>query len=122
MLCPDIMGLRPLFDTMAERLAAENGWVVCARAFPGHEAMPLDGAPRLGRATSTTTPCWPTLARPPTPPALRRRSGILGFCMGGMYTFKASATGRFHRAVSFYGMIRMPEQWRSATQAEPSTS
>src|SRR3954454_56642 len=24
-LCPDIMGLRPLFDTMAERLAEENG-------------------------------------------------------------------------------------------------
>jgi dienelactone hydrolase len=27
-------------------------------------------------------------------------------------------TGRFHRAVSFYGMIRMPEQWRSPTQAD----
>ncbi|MGZ4785056.1 MAG: dienelactone hydrolase family protein, partial [Acidimicrobiales bacterium] len=46
------------------------------------------------------------------------RVGILGFCMGGMWALKASMTGRFHRAVSFYGMIRMPEQWRSETQAD----
>ena len=37
---------------------------------------------------------------------------ILGFCMGGMYALKAAATGRFDRAVAFYGMIRVPEAWR----------
>ena len=44
---------------------------------------------------------------------------VLGFCMGGMVSLKAAATGRFDRAVSFYGMIRLPEAWRSPTMAEP---
>ena len=34
--------------------------------------------------------------------------------MGGMWTLKAATTGRFDRAVPFYGMIRNPENWRSA--------
>ena len=45
---------------------------------------------------------------------------MLGFCMGGMYALKAAATGRFDRAVAFYGMIRVPEGWRGPTTlAEP---
>ena len=45
---------------------------------------------------------------------------MLGFCMGGMYALKAAATGRFDRAVAFYGMIRVPEDWRRARRrAEP---
>ena len=39
--------------------------------------------------------------------------GVLGFCMGGMFALKAAGAGRFDRAVAFYGMIRMPEHWRS---------
>ena len=35
---------------------------------------------------------------------------VLGFCMGGMYALKAAATDRFDRAVSFYGMVRVPER------------
>ena len=38
----------------------------------------------------------------------------MGFCMGGMQTLKAAATGRFARAVAFYGMIRLPEAWAGA--------
>ena len=34
--------------------------------------------------------------------------------MGGMYTLKAAGTGRFDRAVAFYGMIRVPEHWQGA--------
>jgi carboxymethylenebutenolidase len=45
--------------------------------------------------------------------------GVIGFCMGGMFTFKAAGTGRFHRAVGFYGMIRVPEQWRGPNTIEP---
>ncbi len=45
--------------------------------------------------------------------------GVIGFCMGGAITFKAAATGRFRRAVGFYGMIRLPETWRSPRLAEP---
>ena len=35
-LAPDIMGLRPLFDDLCARLAADHGWAVCApEPFPG---------------------------------------------------------------------------------------
>jgi carboxymethylenebutenolidase len=40
------------------------------------------------------------------------RVSVLGFCMGGYYTFKAAATGRFDAAVAYYGMLRTPEGWR----------
>ncbi len=45
--------------------------------------------------------------------------GLIGFCMGGMYTLKAAGTGRFQRCVAFYGMIRVPEGWQSETQRSP---
>ena len=37
---------------------------------------------------------------------------VLGFCMGGYYTFKAAAADRFDAAVAFYGMLRTPDAWR----------
>ncbi|HEV7525418.1 MAG TPA: dienelactone hydrolase family protein, partial [Acidimicrobiia bacterium] len=40
------------------------------------------------------------------------RVSVLGFCMGGYYTFKAAALDRFDAAVSFYGMVRTPDAWR----------
>ena len=44
-LAPDIMGLRPLFDALCDRLAREHGWVVCApEPFAGHEDW-TDGKP-----------------------------------------------------------------------------
>jgi len=45
--------------------------------------------------------------------------GVLGFCMGGMFTLKAAGTGRFDGAVPFYGMIHVPEQWQQAGNADP---
>jgi len=39
------------------------------------------------------------------------RVSVLGFCMGGHYTFKAASTGRFDSAVAFYGMLRTPDAW-----------
>ena len=38
--------------------------------------------------------------------------------MGGMYTMKAAATGRFDRAAPFYGMIRVPEAWTGPKQRD----
>src|SRR4029077_18323376 len=40
-----------------------------------------------------------------------REVAVLGFCMGGMQVLKAAATGRFDRAVAFYGMVVPPESW-----------
>lgn len=116
---PDIMGLRPLFDDMVDRLAADTGWAVCsAEPFAGHTDWTIEermngGVPQIGDerilgdvvAAADATGC--------------ESVGVLGFCMGGMFTFKAAATGRFDRAVAFYGMIRLPEAWRGPTVGEP---
>lgn len=112
-IAPDVMGLRPLFDEMAHRLANEQRWgVVAVEPFPGPEAdlaLPdrlqhridaerltndlLLGADLVQERTGAT------------------HVGIIGFCMGGMNVFRTAGTGRFGRAVAFYGMIRPPEPW-----------
>jgi carboxymethylenebutenolidase len=110
-LATDIMGLRPLFDDLCARLAREHGWVVCApEPFAGNEgwsiedrmahARELDDERQVGDlvAAADRTGC--------------ERTAVIGFCMGGMFALKAAGAGRFDRAVSFYGMIRVPEGWR----------
>jgi carboxymethylenebutenolidase len=110
-LVPDIMGLRPLFDDLCASLAREHGWAVCAiEPFAGQEGMPLEErlqAPLdLDRvigdlaAAADATEC--------------DRVAVMGFCMGGMQTFRAAGTGRYDRAVSFYGMIQPPPQWSTS--------
>jgi carboxymethylenebutenolidase len=117
-IAPDIGGLRPLFDDLCARLAAEQAWAVCAvEPFPGREDLvledrlaavrDLDDERQLGDLVAAVD----VLGVEPV--------GVLGFCMGGMYALKAAGTGRFDRAVSFYGMIRVPEQWRGQGHAEP---
>lgn len=118
MVVPDIGGLRPLFDELVARLAAEQGWTVCAfEPWPGREHLSieerleavgtLEDERMLGDAAAAAdaTACGVV--------------GITGFCMGGMYTLKAAGTGRFDRAAAFYGMIRVPERWQGPSQAEP---
>ena len=39
--------------------------------------------------------------------------------MGGMYCFKSARSDRFKKIVSFYGMIKIPDAWKSPTQGEP---
>ena len=115
---PDMGGLRPLFDDLVARLAKDQGWAVCAfEPWAGRESLTvperleavgsLDDARILGDASAAAdaTGC--------------DRVGVIGFCMGGMYTLKAAGAGRFDRAAAFYGMVRVPDQWRSPTQSEP---
>ena len=117
-LIPDLMGLRPLFDDHVARLAVEQGWTVCApQVFPGREDLAAEE--RMAAvcelideqvladvsAAAGATECETVV--------------ITGFCMGGMYTIKAAATGQFHRAAAFYGMIRLPDHWRGPGQGEP---
>jgi carboxymethylenebutenolidase len=120
-LFPDIFGLRPLFDDMAARLAADNGWAVCVvEPFPGQNLPGIDerfdAVPRLedDRLISDAKTAAAELTK--------RGSGrvaVMGFCMGGMYAYKAAGSGPFDRAVSFYGMIRVPAAWRAAHQGDP---
>ena len=114
---PDIMGLRPLFDDLAAQLSNRHGWAVAAvEPFPGRESMTLDERmPAMAtldddRQVADLVAAADELDIEPV--------GILGFCMGGMYTMKAAASGRFDRAAPFYGMIRVPEAWRGPAQRD----
>ncbi len=117
-LIPDIGGLRPLFDDLCARLAAEHGWVVVApEPWPGWEHLALDD--RLEQVGSIDDGAILADCRAAADVTGVEPVAVLGFCMGGMFALKAAGTGRFDRAVSFYGMIRVPDQWRSAGQGEP---
>jgi carboxymethylenebutenolidase len=115
-LAPDIGGLRPLFDDLCARLAAEHGWTVCApEPFPGQEGLPLEERLSMPKDDGR-------MVRDLVEAADRtgcEQVAVLGFCMGGSLAFKAAGTGRFDRAIAFYGMIRTPEAWRSPTTVEP---
>jgi carboxymethylenebutenolidase len=120
-LHPDIGGLRPLFDDLCARLAADNGWAVCApEPFPGQESMALEERMAAAAALDDETHLADLLAAADLlADRGAERLAVMGFCMGGMYAFKAAGTGRFDKAVSFYGMIRVPENWRGSGQGEP---
>ncbi len=117
-LFPDIMGLRPLFDDMCRQLATDHGWVVCApEPFPGQEDLLVDE--RLAAMAEFSDEKLRADALAAADATGCRDVGAIGFCMGGMLAFKAAASGRFHRAAGFYGMIRLPEAWRGVSLAEP---
>ncbi len=118
-VAPDIFGLRPLFDDLAARIASEEQVVVCAvEPFPGQD-LPLDVEPRFAAVPALQdTDVLRDLADAADITGAER-VGLIGFCMGGMYAFKAAGLGRFDRIVSFYGMIRVPETWRSDGHREP---
>lgn len=123
---PDIGGLRPLFSDLCRRLAT-HGFAVCATEpfarVPAGERDQLDLEARMGQVSGLSDDLQVG--------DLERAAdflvvtddvagmAVMGFCMGGMYTLKAAARGRFDRAVAFYGMVRLPEGWRGPGQGEP---
>jgi hypothetical protein len=118
-ITPDIFGLRPLFDDMVSRLASVWSMTVCAvEPFPG-----LD----LGDEVEARFAAVPSLDDDVHLRDLVEAAdatgcdtvGLLGFCMGGMYCFKAARSDRFSKIASFYGMIRLPEAWKGPGQGEP---
>ncbi len=123
-LHPDVLGIRPLFDDLCRRLATHGFAVLAPEAFnlvPDHEH--LDATARMERVKDLEDGIQlGNLERAADSLVVHddvSEVAILGFCMGGMYALKVSGTGRFDRAVSFYGMIRVPEAWRGPEQGEP---
>ena len=120
-IAPDIFGLRPLYDDMVQRFSDE--WqmsVIAVEPFPGMNLGPeiearqaavpqLDDEEKLRDQLEAADVLQCDTV------------GLIGFCLGGMYAFKAARNDRFTRIVSFYGMIALPEAWRSPTQGEPLT-
>ncbi|MGH9157056.1 MAG: dienelactone hydrolase family protein [Acidimicrobiales bacterium] len=113
-LAPDIMGLRPLFDDLCQQLSATHGWAVCApEPFPGREHLPA-GQRQIG--SNDDDAVLGDLAAAADLMGVEPLC-VLGFCQGGMWALKASGTGRFSRAVSFYGMIRV--DWARPGHGQP---
>jgi len=118
-IAPDIYGLRPLYDDMVATFATEwNMNVIAVEPFPGvalgddlqqrYAAVPtLDDNRHLNDLLLAADELGTDTV------------GLMGFCMGGMYCFKSARSSRFARIASFYGMISLPEPWKSPTQAEP---
>ena len=120
---PDIFGLRPLFDEHVQRFATEWGMTTVAI-----EPFPVSAIGReLGADLDGSFAAVPTLSDADKFRDLNEAAdatgcatvGMIGFCMGGMYCFKAAAMKRFTRIASFYGMIRLPDAWRGEGQGEP---
>ena len=122
MLHPDIMGVRPLFDDLCRRLAT-HGFAVCAPEPFARAPVDVRGRRRSdGAAWAYVTQLDDDLQLGDLEAAADylvvhddvREVAVLGFCMGGMQVLKAAATGRFDRAVAFYGMIRAARRTGSA--------
>ena len=119
-IVPDILGRRQLFSEMAEKMAMTRAWNVIVvepfrrRAFASlgrddrNAAMPeISDDDVVGDMVEAAN-------RLEVEPV-----GCIGFSMGGMYALKASASHRFDRIVSFYGMVRVPDDWKGSAQREP---
>src|SRR5437867_6302032 len=117
-LVPDIGGLRPLMADIARCLATHGFAVVAVEVFSRIIAAaggPLDVDARRARGAELHDDAvLEDLAE--AADHLAATDGVtglavLGFCLGGSYALKAAATGRFERAVAFYGMVRTPQMW-----------
>jgi carboxymethylenebutenolidase len=123
---PDVGGLRPLFEDLAARLAS-HGLAVCviepfARAIASGVDL-SDLEPRMAHVSRLVDELQLGDLEAAADYLVVNDDvtevAVLGFCMGGMYALKAAGTERFDRAAAFYGMIRVPEHWRSPTVADP---
>ena len=115
---PDVMGLRPLFEDMVKNLSNEWKMPVCSfELYPNLEHLNVEE--RLAAASELDDKRVIGDAVAAAELTQSNQVAILGFCMGGMYTFKSVASKRFTKYVSFYGMIRVPEAWKSTNQSEP---
>ena len=118
-IAPDIFSLRPLYDDLVKRLAADWQMAVCAvEPFANLELGP-EIEPRFAAVSSLDDEKHLRDLNEAADALGTTEVGLIGFCMGGMYCFKAARSERFFRIASFYGMITLPEAWRSRSQGEP---
>lgn len=121
-IVPDLWGLRPLFTDMAAGLAERTGWRVAVLDPFGTQDLPGEPDGFAERSAAVALLDDDRLLGDAADAADATGAdgvGLIGFCMGGMYALKAAGTGRFDRIVSFYGMIRVPPQWKGEGHGEP---
>ncbi|MGH9043037.1 MAG: dienelactone hydrolase family protein [Acidimicrobiia bacterium] len=123
-VAPDLAGLRPLFEDICRRLAT-HGLAVCA-IEPFSRIITAGGLLDLEARRARAGELYDDVIMEDLAEAADHLTaadhiggvGVMGFCMGGSYTLKAAATGRFERAVAFYGMVRTPKQWADGGQGD----
>jgi len=123
---PDIMGLRPLFDDLCRRLAT-HGYAVCApepfARAPEHVRASDEPGVRMGFVPQLDDEVQIGDLEAAADHLVVhddvRDVVIIGFCMGGMQALKAAASGRFDKAVSFYGLVRVPDAWIGPGTRQP---
>lgn len=120
---PDIIGLRPLFEDICRRLAT-HGLAVCAVEPFSRMAAAAGGRLDIDTRRARAAELYDDVVLEYLAEAADHLAAadhvdgiaVLGFCMGGSYALKAAATGRFERAVAFYGMVRTPKMWADGGQ------
>lgn len=125
-LHPDVMGLRPLFDDLCRRLAT-HGFAVCAPEPFARAPLDVRTAEGPGARVGFAKELDDDVQLADLEIAADylvvhddvREVAVLGFCMGGMQVLKVAATGRFDRAVAFYGMIRVTGAWAGPNARQP---
>ncbi len=118
-IAPDIFGLRPLYDDMVKRLSTEWSMsVIAVEPFPGRGLGP-EVEPRMAAIPGLRDTDVIADLHAAADALGTAVTGLMGFCMGGMYCFKAARDERFTRIASFYGMIVMPPAWHGAGHDEP---
>jgi len=118
-IAPDIFSLRGLYDVLVKRLANDWQMAVCAvEPFPGKTLGP-EIEPRFAAVPELDDDKHLRDLHEAADALGTAEVGLMGFCMGGMYCFKSARSDRFKKIISFYGMITVPDGWKSATQGEP---
>jgi carboxymethylenebutenolidase len=112
---PDVAGLRPLFDDLCRRLATYGLAVVAPEPFARQAALSAEPAARIAAVAGfdeevqmgDVDAAADYLVVHDDVTAV----SIVGFCLGGTQALNAAASGRFERAVAFYGMVRIRPDW-----------
>ncbi len=120
----DLWGLRPLFEEMCNDLSLRTGWSVGSFDPFGGRELPGEGEPDAGSRRFEVLGSLDDTRLLGDAVDLADLTGcdevgLIGFCMGGMYAYKAAGTGRLDPIAAFYGMVHVPDAWRGPGQGEP---
>lgn len=122
---PDWQGMRPLVDETITQIASMGIAVIAVDPFCtldlDHSSMTREEKFSYLHTLDDTKQCANFLA---AAQILRTQHNcakvsLIGFCIGGMYSFKCAGTGEFDNVISCYGMITLPDDWKGPGQREP---
>jgi len=120
LIWPDILGLRPAFEAMGERLAQSGYSVLVVNQYYRTQRAPIVETTNFAEARGTLMPLMRSLNADTqtrdamafvsfldTQPAVdqNRKMGTMGYCMGGPFTMRTAAAvpDRIGAAASFHG-------------------